>query len=78
MSDEIMRRFEAHAADEDRKATHEVFGISFEDAAFEFIERWRPAPDEEGEIQVLLTDCETGERQCFKVDLVGGQAGFCD
>ena len=75
---EFLRRFEAHAADEDRKATHEVYGESFEDAAFAFIERWRPAADEQGEIQVLLTDCESGERQCFRVDLVGGEAGFCD
>lgn len=75
---EVLRRFEAHAADEDRKATHEVYGESFEDAAFAFIERWRPAADAHGEIQVQLTDCESGERQCFRLDLVDGQAGPCD
>ncbi len=72
-----VRRFSAHAADEARAQSHEVFGVSFEDAAFEFVERWHPAPDEEGEIQVMLEDCESGERQCFKIDLVGGQTGFC-
>lgn len=75
---EVLRRFEAHTADEDRKATHEVYGESFEDAAFAFIERWRPTADVHGEIQVQLTDCESGERQCFRLDLVGGQAGLCD
>ncbi len=75
---EVLRRFEAHAADEDRKATHEVYGESFEDAAFAFIERWRPAADDQGEIEVQLTDCESGERQCFRLDLVGGEAGLCD
>ena len=75
---EVLRRFEAHAADEDRKATHEVYGESFEDAAFAFIERWRPDADENGEIQVQLTDCESGERQCFRLDLDSGVSGSCD
>lgn len=73
-----VRRFSAHAAHESHAQTHDVFGASFEDAAFDFIERWHPAPDADGEIQVMLEDCETGERQCFKVDLEDGQAGFCD
>lgn len=64
---EVLRRFEAHTADEDREATHEVYGESFEDAAFAFIERWRPVADTNGEIQVQLTDCESGERQCFRL-----------
>ena len=45
---EVLRRFEAHAADEDRKATHEVYGESFEDPAFAFIERRRPGADASG------------------------------
>lgn len=73
-----MRRFSAHGAHEHRNQTHDVFGVSFEDAAFDFIDRWRPVPDEDGEIQVMLTDLETGERQCFRVDLVGGGIGFCE
>lgn len=46
-----IRRFTAHAALESRNQTHEVSGESFEDAAFEFIDRWHPAPDAHGEIQ---------------------------
>ncbi|MDP3853408.1 DUF5961 family protein [Phenylobacterium sp.] len=72
------RRFSAHGAHEHRNQTHDVFGVSFEDAAFDFIDRWRPVPDEDGEIQVQLTDCETGERQCFRVDLESGESGFCE
>ena len=75
---EVLRRFEAHAADEDLKATHEVYGESFEDAAFAFIERWRPTADANGEIQVQLTDCESGERQCFRLDLDDGTSGLCN
>ena len=75
---EVLRRFEAHAADEDRKATHEVYGESFEDAAFAFIERWRPNADANGEIQVQLTDGESGERQCFRLDLDDGTSGLCN
>lgn len=73
-----VRRFSAHGAHERRNQSHDVFGVSFEDAAFDFIDRWHPAPDEDGEIQVQLTDCETGERQCFRVDLVSGETGLCD
>ena len=72
-----VRRFTAHGAHEARNQTHEVFGVSFEDAAFEFIDRWHPVPDEDGEIQVTLTDLETGERQCLFVDLTDGETGFC-
>ncbi len=78
MESHLVRRFSAHAAGESQPRTHEVFGVSFEDAAFDFIERWHPEPDIDGEIQVELQDHETGERQCFKVDLVGGQTGFCE
>jgi hypothetical protein len=74
----LVRRFSAHAANDSRKKTHDVFGVSFEDAAFDFIDRWHPAPDQDGEIQIMLTERQTGERQCFRIDLVGGEAGFCD
>lgn len=73
-----VRRFSAHAAHDHRAQTHDVFGVSFEDAAFDFVERWHPAPDDDGEIQVMLEDCETGERQCFRIDLADGEAGSCD
>jgi hypothetical protein len=73
-----MRRFSAHGAHERRNQTHDVFGVSFEDAAFDFIDRWHPVPDEDGEIQVTLTDLETGERQCLIIDLEGGEVGSCD
>jgi hypothetical protein len=72
-----LRRFSAHAADAVHPECHEVRGVSFEDAAFEFVERWRPPADEDGEIQVMLEDCETGERQCFRIDLADGEAGPC-
>lgn len=75
--DQEPRRFSAHAGTETRQQTHDVFGVSFEDAAFDFIDRWAPAPDDEGEVQVTVTDAETGERHCFRIDLDSGEAAAC-
>lgn len=74
---EEARRFSAHAANEGRQRTCDVFGASFEDAAFEFVERWHPEPDETGEVEVMVTDCETGERHCFRIDVQSGDAEPC-
>lgn len=71
------RHFSARAATERRQHAFDVTGPDFETAAFEFIERWRPAPDEEGEVEVVVTDTETGERHCFRIDLGSGEAEAC-
>ena len=43
-------------------ATREILGASFEDAALEFVDLVH-----EGEVE--LTDCESGERRRFHIDL---------
>ena len=54
-----LHRFEARAAS---GATREILGASFEDAALEFVDLVH-----EGEVE--LTDCESGERRRFHIDL---------
>lgn len=56
---ETLHRYEARAAG---GATYEIVGASFEDAALEFADLCH-------EGQVELTDCATGERRSFKIDL---------
>lgn len=56
---ETLHRFEARAAG---GATYEIVGASFEDAALEFADLVH-----EGEVEV--TDCVSGERRCFRIDL---------
>ncbi len=55
-----LHRFEARAPND---AVYEVLGASFEDAALEFADLVH-----EGEVEI--TDCETGERRCFRLDLI--------
>jgi len=57
---ENLHRFEARALG---GAVYEVLGASFEDAALEFADLVH-----EGEVEI--TDCETGERRCFCMELV--------
>jgi hypothetical protein len=75
--DATPRRFSAHAANESRQRTCDLVGQSFEDAALAFVERWHPQADEDGEVEVMVTDCETGERHCFRIDVGSGEAAPC-
>lgn len=54
-----------------------VEGVSFEDAALHFVEDHSPAPDDGGEVSLYVEDVQTGERQCFRVDLETGEAAPC-
>jgi len=76
-SDET-RSYSVHAADEGRGRSHQVQGVSFEEAAFAFVERWAPAPDGDGDVAVIVEDAETGHRHCFRIDLGSGEAAPCD
>ncbi|MFN3584309.1 DUF5961 family protein [Phenylobacterium sp.] len=75
--DTLQRRFAVHAAAEAPACARLVDGVSFEDAALHFLEDSHP--DAEGEtVQLFVEDCESGERQCFCVDLETGDAAPCD
>jgi hypothetical protein len=74
----LQRRFSVHGVDEAPSRAHLVEGLSFEDAALHFVEDRHPPPDAEDEVSLLVEDCETGERQCFRIDLATGEAAPCD
>jgi len=72
------RRFAVHEASEDRARGHTVEAASFEDAAFEFLEAWRPAADPDGDVTLVVTDCETGREHCLRIDADTGETAPCD
>ena len=71
------RSFSVHAADEAPSRSHKVEGTSHMDAALQFVEEQHPPADLFGEAAVMVEDCETGERQCFRIDLGSGEAAPC-
>jgi hypothetical protein len=71
------RRFAVHGVAEASARAHLITGLSFEDAALAFVEDWHPAAKGE-EVSLIVEDCETGERQCFRVDLESGETEPCD
>jgi hypothetical protein len=71
------RRYSVHGAEEAPSRAHLVEGVSFEDAALHFVEHSHPEGDGE-EVSLFVEDCETGERQCFRIDLETGEAGPCE
>ena len=73
----LQRRFSVHGAEETPSRAHMVEGVSFEDAALLYVEDRHPQ-GEGDEVSLFVEDCETGERQCFRIDLQTGDAGPCD
>jgi hypothetical protein len=47
------------------------------EAALMFAETWVPPEAGDGEVRVIVQDCETGERQCYVVDLGEHDAEPC-
>jgi len=74
----LQRRFSVHGVAEAPERSHLLEGLSFEDAALHFIEDHHPAADADDEVSLLVEDCATGERQCFRVDLETGETAPCD
>ncbi|MBX7249319.1 MAG: hypothetical protein K1X35_09805 [Caulobacteraceae bacterium] len=72
------RRFSVHAASEPRAAGHSVEALSFEEAALEFLDAWSPQGDSNGEVTLVVTDCETGTEHCLRVDVDSGETANCD
>lgn len=70
------RRYSVHAAEATPSRAHLVEGVSFEDAALQFAEDRHPEGDGEV-VSLFVEDCETGERQCFRIDLASGEAAPC-
>jgi len=72
-----VRRFSVHASDDAPGRSHTVEERSFEAAALRFCAEQHPHADLFGEAAVMVEDCETGERQCFRIDLGSGDAEPC-
>ncbi|MDB5462430.1 MAG: hypothetical protein JWP23_819 [Phenylobacterium sp.] len=73
----LQRRFSVHGAEENPSRARLVEGVSFEDAALHFLED-RHIGAAADEVSLLVEDCESGERQCFRVDLSTGETAPCD
>ena len=72
------RRFSVHGVEDAPGRCLLVEGLSFEDAALHFVEHRHLEADGQGDVSLLVEDCDTGERQCFRVDLATGEAAPCD
>lgn len=72
------RRFAVHGVSECAARAHLIEGVSFEDAALHFLEDQHPFADAQDEVTLFVEDCETGERQCFRIDPETGETGPCD
>jgi hypothetical protein len=73
----LQRRFSVHGVEDAPSRALLVEGLSFEDAALHFVED-RHIDVIGEEISLFVEDCETGERQCFRIDLATGEAAPCD
>lgn len=72
------RRFSVHSADDAPSRAALVDGASFEDAALQFVEHLHAAPDGDDQLSLLVEDCDTGERECYRIDLATGSVAPCD
>lgn len=74
--DEPVRAFSVHGVDEAPSRGRRVEAASFETAALAFVEasHVEALPD----VSLMVEDCETGERQCFRIDLASGETAPCD
>ena len=68
------RRYSAYDNSEARHHAHTVDASGFLDAALTYVERWGGAHEQ---VSVTVVDCETGEQQCFRIDLEAGEAAPC-
>lgn len=76
-ADASVRRFSVHGVDEAPSRGRQLQAASFEAAALGFVDA-HAAEGEGDEIALMVEDCETGERQCFRIDLASGEAEPCD
>lgn len=71
------RPFSVHGLDAAPSRGARVVAAGFEAAALTFLEAHHPQDDGD-EVSLMVEDCATGERQCFRVDLATGAAAPCE
>lgn len=77
MAEVMHSRYYAHARDEGRHRKHLVpQATSLQEAALIFAEHWT-ASDPAAEVSIIVEDADTGEQQCFMIDLGSGEAEPC-
>ena len=74
----LQRRFCVHGVAEQASRAHVIEGVSFEDAALHFIGDHHPVADADEEVSLYVEDLETGERQCFRIDMETGETAPCE
>jgi hypothetical protein len=74
----LQRRFAVHGVAEAPSRAHVVQGVSFEDAALHFVENFHPTANDNDEVSLMVEECGTGERQCFRIHTASGEAAPCD
>ena len=72
------RRFSVHDCAEAPSRARLVEGSGFEDAALHFLEVFHPQAVDDDAVSLIVEDCESGERQCFTIDLATGEAQPCE
>jgi hypothetical protein len=72
------RRFSVHGQAEAPSCGQLVEGAGFEDAALRFLEAYHAPAHADDAVALIVEDCESGERQCFTVDLTTGETAPCD
>lgn len=71
------RRFCVHGVAESASRAHVIEGVSFEDAAFGFLEGHHPIANDDETVSLFVEDLQTGERQCFPIDPETGETSPC-
>ena len=74
----LQRQFSVHGVAEAPSRGQLVEGLTFEDAALHYLEERHVETEDDDEVSLFVEDCDTGERQCFRIDLSTGRAAPCD
>lgn len=72
------RRFSVHGVEDAPSRGHLVEGVSFEDAALHYVEDRHIEAAADEAVSLFVEDCDTGERQCFRIDLATGETAPCE
>lgn len=75
--DEQPRSFAVRPSGDDGHQVHSIEGLTFQEAALTFVEHWFPPTGADDAISVVVVDQESGQQQCFRIDLDSGDAAPC-
>ncbi len=78
MTAHFPRSFSVHGVDDAPARGYLIDGLTFEDAALHYLAERHIDASPDGDVALIVEDCQTGERQCFRVDLATGETAPCD